>query len=107
MSSLINKNIMVAGHRTSMRLEPEMWDALAEICQREKSSIRDICTIIDASRGSSSLTSAVRVFILAYYRFVVANTNNPAFASASEKINIIVGRIFTPAQQNPTAAASS
>lgn len=75
MSTLINKNIVVAGHRTSMRLEPEMWDALAEICNREKSSIKDICTLIDSSRGSTSLTSAVRVFILAYFRFAAANNN--------------------------------
>ena len=75
MSTLVNKNIIVAGHRTSMRLEPEMWDALSEICVREKCGMRDICTLIDASRGSTSLTSAVRVFILAYFRFAVANSN--------------------------------
>ncbi len=75
MSTLINKNIVVAGHRTSMRLEPEMWDALSEICTREKSSIKDICTLIDSSRGPTSLTSAVRVFILAYFRLAVANNN--------------------------------
>jgi len=59
-----------------MRLEPEMWDALSEICVREKCGMRDICTLIDASRGSTSLTSAVRVFILAYFRFAVANSNS-------------------------------
>lgn len=73
MSSLINRNVVVAGHRTSMRLEPEMWDALADVCRREKCTIRDICTLVDTQRGASSLTSAVRVFVLAYFRSVARN----------------------------------
>ena len=28
MSSLINRNVYVRGHRTSMRLEPEFWDVI-------------------------------------------------------------------------------
>lgn len=102
MSTLVNRNIVVAGHRTSMRLEPEMWDALTEICAREKCSVKEICTLIDTSRGSSSLTSAVRVFILAYFRFAAANSNQRLLAadgvdgvSAPMMINTIVNRVFS------------
>ncbi|HSR71382.1 MAG TPA: ribbon-helix-helix domain-containing protein, partial [Kiloniellales bacterium] len=34
-SSLVNRNVFVGKRRTSLRLEPAMWDALAEICRRE------------------------------------------------------------------------
>ncbi|MGI4976341.1 MAG: ribbon-helix-helix domain-containing protein, partial [Janthinobacterium lividum] len=34
-SRLVNRNINATAGRTSMRLEPEFWDALREICQRE------------------------------------------------------------------------
>ncbi len=85
MSSLINRNIVVAGHRTSMRLEPEMWGALSEICEREKCSVRDICTLVDSNRGSSSLTSAVRVFILAYFRYAAANSNDGTLANPAQE----------------------
>ncbi len=101
MSTLINRNIVVAGHRTSMRLEPEMWDALTEICAREKCSVKEICTLIDSSRGSSSLTSAVRVFVLAYFRFAAANSNQKQLlgtvegVSAPAMINTIVNRVFS------------
>lgn len=67
-SSLISRNITVSGHRTSMRLEPEMWDALAEVCRREGRSLHDICTAVDAHRRQSSLTAALRVFIVSYFR---------------------------------------
>jgi predicted DNA-binding ribbon-helix-helix protein len=51
-----------------MRLEPEMWDALFEICRREGLSPHDICTTVEARRRASSLTAALRVFVMDYFR---------------------------------------
>ena len=68
MSTLISRNISLADRRTSIRLEPEMWDALSEICAREGRSLHDICRQIEGMRSQSGLTTAVRVFILNYFR---------------------------------------
>ena len=68
-STLISKNVTVNGKRTSMRLEPEMWAALKEISKRERCNIHRICSIVhDRKNIHSSLTAAVRVFVMAYYR---------------------------------------
>ena len=67
-STLINRNVTVAGRRTSLRLEPAMWDALEEVARRERSTVHQICALVDARRSESSLTAAIRVFILGYYR---------------------------------------
>ena len=67
-STLVNRNVFVGRHRTSVRLEPAMWDALAEICQREDITLHELCELIDARRKASSLTAAIRVFALSYYR---------------------------------------
>ena len=67
-SSLVSRNITVAGRRTSMRLEPEMWGALSEICWREGVSTHDVCSLVDSRRRASSLTAALRVFIMDYFR---------------------------------------
>ena len=80
MSTLISRNITLADRRTSIRLEPEMWDALSEICARESRSLHDICTQIDRERTQSGLTAAVRVFILNYFRQKSRETG-PAAAS--------------------------
>ncbi len=45
-----------------------MWDSLAEICRREDMSLHEICSLIDARRQASSLTAAIRVFTLTYFR---------------------------------------
>ncbi len=63
---LVNRNITVGGHRTSIRLEPEFWAGLADIAQREKVSIDEICTEVDRGAGELSRTAAVRVFITSY-----------------------------------------
>jgi predicted DNA-binding ribbon-helix-helix protein len=77
-TSLKSHNVVVDGHRTSMRLEPEMWDALRDISLRENLSINQLCTLVNRVRDRSSLTSAVRVFTLAYFRSVAAGQDEPA-----------------------------
>ena len=63
---LINRNINVDGHRTSMRLEPQFWAALSFIAEREDVSICELCTEIEHGTKSLSRTAAVRAFITAY-----------------------------------------
>lgn len=45
-----------------------MWDGLREIAKRENTSVNNLCTQVNLHRRQSSLTSAIRVFIVAYYR---------------------------------------
>ena len=71
-SSLVNRNVTVAGRRTSVRLEPAMWEALRHICRREKRSLNDLVTEVDQARTISSLTAALRVYLLKY--FLAAST---------------------------------
>jgi len=68
MGKLISRNVTVNGHRTSLRLEEETWAAIEEICRAEKTNIHTLCSLIDWRRQGFSRTSAVRVFILSYFR---------------------------------------
>jgi predicted DNA-binding ribbon-helix-helix protein len=68
-STLVSRNIVVSGHRTSVRLEPEMWDGLREICRRERSNLHQICTSVSTQKAEEcSLTAAIRVYVMRYYR---------------------------------------
>jgi predicted DNA-binding ribbon-helix-helix protein len=78
MTTLQNRNIHLNGQRTSLRLEPTMWEALEEICRRERRSISDICAFIESQRGASSRTAAVRVFILRYFRAAATESGHSA-----------------------------
>lgn len=68
-STLVSRNITVLNRRTSVRLEPEMWSALKEIARREQCRIHDICSLIQLRKNpNTSLTAAIRVFLMLYYR---------------------------------------
>src|SRR5947208_1297519 len=73
-STLASGNVTIAGHRTSLRLEPEMWEALKGVCARERLSIHEVCTRIDARRrNGTSLTSAVRTFMVKYFQLAATD----------------------------------
>lgn len=68
-SSLVSRNVTIVGRRTSIRLEPEMWIAIKDIAKREKCSVHDICSLVYFRKSdSTSLTAAIRVFLMLYYR---------------------------------------
>jgi len=67
-TTLVSRNVIVNGRRTSLRLEPEMWEALDEIAKREATSINDLVAFVDRNRDAATLTSDVRVFVLSYFR---------------------------------------
>ncbi len=72
LSTLVIRNIVVAGRRTSVRLEPAMWEALREIARRRRLSLHALVTEIARHRRASSLTAAIRVYIVDFYRAAAA-----------------------------------
>lgn len=76
-SSLVIRNIVVAGHRTSVRLEPVMWEALQDIARRLQVTVHDLVTGIDRDRSASSLTAAIRVYIVDFYRAAASQAGQP------------------------------
>lgn len=83
-STLVSRNITVLGHRTSVRLEPEMWNALREIARREQCKIHDICSLISLRKNpNTSLTAAIRVFLMLYYRAAATDDGHKRAAHGS------------------------
>ena len=67
-STLISRNITINGRRTSIRLEPGMWDALHEVAEAKGLTIHQYCSEVQAQRRESSLTAAIRMALLEHYR---------------------------------------
>lgn len=71
---IIKRSVVIAGHATSVSLEPEFWEALQEIASTDGLSVATLIRQIDeglAFSESKNLSSAVRVFILKRMRGVV------------------------------------
>jgi predicted DNA-binding ribbon-helix-helix protein len=60
-------SVRIAGHATSVSLEPEFWQAFSEIAAGRGMSVNALLAAIDAGRGGN-LSSAIRLFVLASCR---------------------------------------
>jgi predicted DNA-binding ribbon-helix-helix protein len=67
-SAVIKRSIIVAGHKTSVSLEDGFWNALKEIAGGRDATLSDLVAIIDADRRHANLSSAIRLFVLGFYR---------------------------------------
>ena len=67
-SRLVNRNVNATSGRTSMRLEPEVWDAIREICLRDDIDLGEMIKRVEQSEPVGGRTSAVRVYVLQYFR---------------------------------------
>lgn len=65
------RSVIVAGHRTSVSLEPEFWTALRDIAEQRGLSINALVAEVDKGRNGN-LSSALRVFVLATLQAGVA-----------------------------------
>jgi predicted DNA-binding ribbon-helix-helix protein len=64
MPALRKRSILLAGHGTSLALEPEFWAVLDAAASREGLSLAALVARIDAGRGERGLASACRVYAL-------------------------------------------
>jgi predicted DNA-binding ribbon-helix-helix protein len=62
--SLRKRSLLLAGHATSVALEPEFWTALEGLARTRRVSLPVLIAGIDAGRGERPLASACRVAAL-------------------------------------------
>ena len=66
----VKRSFNIAGHRTSISLEAEFWAALQDAAAREDVPITQLVARIDSGRNGAGLSSAVRVWLLHYFRSI-------------------------------------
>jgi predicted DNA-binding ribbon-helix-helix protein len=66
-AEIIKRSVRIAGHATSVSLEPAFWETLCEIAARRRISLNTLLSRIDAERRGN-LSSAIRLFVLASCR---------------------------------------
>ncbi|MGR3505705.1 MAG: ribbon-helix-helix domain-containing protein [Paracoccaceae bacterium] len=65
----VKHSLTLRGHRTSVTLEPDFWQALRDIATSKDISINVLAAQIDESREADiGLASAIRVYVLRHYR---------------------------------------
>jgi predicted DNA-binding ribbon-helix-helix protein len=67
-SPVAKRSIVVAGHKTSVSLEDPFWKCLREIANVRNETLSHLVSAIDADRQHANLSSAIRLFVLDFYR---------------------------------------
>jgi predicted DNA-binding ribbon-helix-helix protein len=71
-SPVIKRSIVIAGHKTSVSLEDAFWNGLKQIALGCDRTLSEMVAMIDSGRAHGNLSSAIRLFVLDYYRNVIS-----------------------------------
>jgi len=85
-SPVIKRSIVIAGHKTSVSLEDAFWRGLKEIADSREMTLSDLVSTIDSERSHGNLSSAIRLFVLHYYRTHGEREPRPAPTSGENAI---------------------
>jgi len=67
-SPVVKRSIVLHGHKTSVSLEDEFWKGLKEVAGRRLMTLSNLVESIDTQRQQGNLSSALRLFVLDFYR---------------------------------------
>ena len=67
-SGVAKRSIVIDKHKTSVSLEDPFWAALKTIAAEKHLTLSELVSDIDNQRQQGNLSSALRLFILGWYR---------------------------------------
>ncbi len=67
-SPVVKRSIVVASHKTSVSLEEAFWNGMKEISALRGMTLSELVGEIDNNRQQGNLSSAIRLFVLEYFR---------------------------------------
>ena len=76
-SPVVKRSIVLGGHKTSVSLEDAFWNGLKEIAGRRLMTLSNLVESIDTQRQQGNLSSALRLFVLEFYRSQIPDTESP------------------------------
>jgi predicted DNA-binding ribbon-helix-helix protein len=89
MKSLVAKrSVIIAGRKTSVSLEDAFWSCLREIAEERKETVSGLIATINADRQHGNLSSALRLFVLGFYRRQAEKTEDRGTLSGSLGVRI-------------------
>lgn len=88
----LRKNVTLGQRRTSVSLEEQVWNGLVEICRREDIGIDELCTEVEKLRVGSSMSSALRVFLLTYFQSIAEALEDGKNSDDTANLSVVLDR---------------
>ena len=75
-STVVKRSVIVGGHKTSVSLEDEFWKSIRELAAGQDMTLYQLVSKIDKSRKHANLSSAIRLYVLDFYRKAAATAGS-------------------------------
>ena len=84
-SPIAKRSITIGGHKTSVSLERDFWNALKLIAVAKGQTVSQLIAAVDDARDHGNLSSALRVFVILHYQEAArgCGTSNPSTGALS------------------------
>jgi predicted DNA-binding ribbon-helix-helix protein len=96
-SPVVKRSIVIAGHKTSVSLEDAFWAALKEIAGGRDLTMSELVASIDQDRRHGNLSSALRLFVLDYFRGQLQHQSNDERGERNPPRELLAARGAQPA----------
>src|SRR6266699_7049508 len=98
-SRVCKRSIVVASQKTSVSLEDAFWNGLKEIAGERHMTLSHLVAAIDSQRQHSNLSSALRLFVLDFYRTQLSESkvgHNGAHEMTAHATRLFLTELSTP-----------
>lgn len=85
-SAMTKRSVIIGQHWRSLSLEDGFWRQLREIARTQGSTVTELIAEIDESRQPGYLSSAIRLFVLEYFR-AKSNVTEPVRRQAEAQMH--------------------
>jgi predicted DNA-binding ribbon-helix-helix protein len=72
-SAVLKRSVVISGHKTSVSLEEPFWREVKDIARGRDMTMSELISAIAAERQRGNLSSAIRLFVLEFYRRQLAD----------------------------------
>jgi predicted DNA-binding ribbon-helix-helix protein len=74
-SPVERRSVVLGDHKTSVSLEQAFWNSMKEISRERGKTLSELVSEIDDKRQQGNLSSAIRLFVLDYFRTTASRAN--------------------------------
>ena len=66
-SRVKKRSVRIGGHKTSLTVEDEFWQAFKHIARERELPLSNLLADIDTQRAHANFSSVIRLFVLKHY----------------------------------------
>ena len=87
-SPVVKRSVLLGDHKTSVSLEQPFWNCMKEISRKRGQTVSELVSEIDGNRQRGNLSSAIRLFVLDYYRTAAEGQGNAPKSTDAKAVDV-------------------